>query len=86
MNPHIGDMRRAREMKEFVHKRKLQLSGAKNREVVPELRSIPLTFMDCGEHNEDACRIASHVGEKGIYRPMWCDILLAQGRCPRGFP
>jgi hypothetical protein len=68
-------------MKEFVHKRKLQLSGAKNREVIPELRSIPLTRYDCeqrvGKYHPFFCLLNSN-----RYKRMLC----LCNKCPRGFP
>jgi hypothetical protein len=93
MNPHIGDMRRAREMKEFVHKRKLQLSGAKNREVIPELRSIPLTFLDCPEQYEVAGCVEGTESACGAWLEdglllvcEWCVHGINKYPCPRGFP
>jgi hypothetical protein len=87
MNPHIGDMRRAREMKEFVHRRKLQLSGAKNREVIPELRSIPLTFIDCPDRKDIGYAIGPTV--YGCYhfrdRISSCNATRTCNLCPRGF-
>jgi hypothetical protein len=51
----------------------------------PSHGSVICTFADCPDILVDACKQESHVGEKGIYRPIWCDDLLSLGFCPRGF-
>jgi len=51
----------------------------------PDLGNIPHTFWECPDLNGDACRQKSCVGEKGFYRPWWCDDVFRFGNCPRGY-
>lgn len=57
----------------------------KQRTVVPELRSIPLTFMDCPVLNAFS---DGSFPDSGILRPCWnhCEEKRNTEGCPRGFP
>lgn len=84
MNPHIGDMRRAREFRDaFIANYKNPMK----RKIVPELRSIPLTWLDCEYFDSPLCRWDGKDPFKYVNLNGWlCSMLRGNGYCPRGFP
>lgn len=59
------------------------------RPIVPELRDIPLTFLNCNDRKEFPFQCNTHECHHGIKYPevpAWtCEYRREIGKCPRGF-
>lgn len=103
MNPIIGSMRREREMKELTKKKHPMPDHSLsyitpsrdrrqcNRPIVPELRSIPLTFLDCPDRCDGSSFMipGGHVCKALKSNDWWsltyCEINIPDRKCPRGY-